>query len=320
MTMRKLFVSYARENKRDVVTLVDHLKMLGHEPWVDTSLRGGQEWWEVILRRIADCDAFIAIVSPPGLASTACRHEFDWAVKLGKPVLPVAVESLSTALPGRLAGLQIVDYSDPAHRDRAALMVAGALSALPVAPSLPDQLPDPPPTPLSYLTSLIDLVSEDGDLTHDQQREIVIQLERALRSLDPEERRGGRDVLQRLSIRHDLYVDTDRVLQALKSLPDPRPADDATTAEPPSVVSGVEKSAPKAPPAVEQTALRPPPVADEPKPPPHVPPPTAHPAPPIAYPTPARGGGFPPGSYPPPGYPPVETSDKPKSDRLAQCR
>ena len=42
-------MSYARENKRDVDQLVEHLRTMGYETWVDSALRGGQDWWEEIL-------------------------------------------------------------------------------------------------------------------------------------------------------------------------------------------------------------------------------------------------------------------------------
>ena len=77
--MRKVFISYARQNRPDVDQLVEHLRVLGCDTWVDTSLHGGQDWWQEILQRIADCDTFIPIISPEALNSTACRREFDWA-------------------------------------------------------------------------------------------------------------------------------------------------------------------------------------------------------------------------------------------------
>ena len=82
----------------------------------------------MILRQIADCDAFIAIVSRSTLDSVACRREREWALKLNKPVLPVAVERvLEAALPGELSRLEIVDYSTLVD---AAFALAGALSGL----------------------------------------------------------------------------------------------------------------------------------------------------------------------------------------------
>lgn len=216
--MRKVFISYARQNKPDVEQLVEHLRVLGCDTWHDSSLRGGQDWWDEILRRIADCDTFIAIISRDALSSTACRREFDWAESLNKAVMPVALETPPKALPRRFSRRQIVDYSDRHSRDRAALTLAGGLATLSAAPPLPDPLPEPPAAPLSYLTDLIDLVTEEKALDHDQQRHILNQLEPALRSVDPEERRGGRDILEMLSSRDELYADVDRTIAMLKNI------------------------------------------------------------------------------------------------------
>ena len=89
--MRQLFISYARENKPDVEALVRDLDALGHRTWWDSSLRGGQAWWEEILRRTADSDVFVAIVSGHTLNSVACKRELEWALAVNKPVLPLAV-------------------------------------------------------------------------------------------------------------------------------------------------------------------------------------------------------------------------------------
>ena len=188
--MRQLFISYARKNRPDVDDLVRDLDALGWQTWVDSSLRGGQTWWEEILRRIADCDVFLVIVSRHTLSSVACKRELEWALALNKPVLPVAVERRPDALPRSLSMRQIVDYFQPGKK--AAFALAGGLTTLPPAPPLPEQLPEPPPAPLSYLSDLIDQVSQPDPLTHEQQHQILNQLQPALRSADPEERGGGR--------------------------------------------------------------------------------------------------------------------------------
>ena len=107
---------------------------------------------------------------------------------------------------------QIVDYSQPGRQ--AAFALAGGLATLPPAPPLPEQLPEPPPAPLSYLSDLVHHLSRTAPLTHEQQHQILIQLQPALRSADPEERRGGRYVLEMFSKRNDLYADVDRSTQA----------------------------------------------------------------------------------------------------------
>jgi hypothetical protein len=123
------------------------------------------------------------------------------------------------ALPGRFARRQIIDYSQPQQRDRAALKLQGGLGTL-TPPPLPDPLPEPPAAPLSYLTDLFDLVSQAEALNQDQQRDILDRLEHALRSFDQEERRGGHDILVRLSSRDDLYAAVDRTISQLRSVSD----------------------------------------------------------------------------------------------------
>ena len=211
--MRQLFISYARENKPDVEALVRDLDALGYQTWVDSSLRGGQTWWHEILRRIGNCDVFVAIVSGHTLNSVACKRELEWALALNKPVLPLAVERLPDALPRTLSMRQIIDYSQSGRE--AAFALAGALGTLPPAPPPPEQLPEPPPAPLSYLSELVEQVGQHEPLTHELQRQILIQLQPALRSADSEERRGGRYVLDMFSKRDDLYADVDRSVAQL---------------------------------------------------------------------------------------------------------
>ena len=127
------------------------------------SLRGGQAWWEEILRRIADSDVFVAIVSGHTLNSVACKRELEWALAVNKPVLPLAVERLPDALPRTLSMRQIVDYSKPGRE--AAFALAGALGNLPPAPPVPEPLPEPPQAPLSYLSDLVEQVAQPEPLT-----------------------------------------------------------------------------------------------------------------------------------------------------------
>jgi ABC-type nitrate/sulfonate/bicarbonate transport system substrate-binding protein/RNA polymerase subunit RPABC4/transcription elongation factor Spt4 len=229
--VRRVFISYARQNRADVDQLAEHLAAVGCDVWIDKSLRGGQDWWEEILRQIAGCDTFIAVISHEVLKSKACRREFEWAEKLGKPVLPVAVQPVPEALPGRFVRLHIIDYSSSADRDRAALTLAAGLADLPASPPLPDPLPDPPDAPLSYLTNLIDQVTQPQPLDHDQQHHILNQLEDSLYSDDAQERRSGHDILELLGKRNDLYADIYRKINRLKNTDAPTPATSAEVKE-----------------------------------------------------------------------------------------
>jgi ABC-type nitrate/sulfonate/bicarbonate transport system substrate-binding protein/RNA polymerase subunit RPABC4/transcription elongation factor Spt4 len=256
--VRRVFISYARQNRADVDQLAGHLDVLGCDVWIDKSLHGGQDWWEEILRQITGCDTFVAVISHEALNSTACRREFDWAEKLGKPVLPVAVQPMSKALPARLVRLQIIDYSSPADRDRAALALAGGLATLPLSPPLPDPMPEPPTAPLSYLTDLIDQATQPPPLDHAQQRDILNQLEPALYSVDLQERQGGHDVLELLSSRTDLYADIYRTINRLKDADalTAAPSADVTQTPPPPTEAPAEGAASATQAAVAQDNSR----------------------------------------------------------------
>ena len=92
----------------------------------------------------------------------------------------------------------------------------GALGTLPAAPPAPEQLPELPPAPLPYLSDLGERMGQPQPLTHAQQHQILIQLQPALRSADPEEREAGRYVRKMFSGRDDLYADVDRTLAQLE--------------------------------------------------------------------------------------------------------
>jgi hypothetical protein len=223
VTVRTVFISYARANKPAVDELDQHLRELGWDPWIDSSLHGGQEWWGEILRQIANRDVFIAIISSEALISEACQSEFDWAEALGKPVLPVAVEGSLTALPSRYSSRHCIDYSDPANRDRAARRLNGSLLSLPPTPPPPNPRPKPPDAPMSYLTGLMEWVCSRDALSHHQQRQILQRLEPALLSVDPDEMHGGRRILKTLANRRDLYPDVAQRITELMPRPRPNP-------------------------------------------------------------------------------------------------
>ena len=142
--MRKLFVSYAHENKPEVDELVGHLSALGYQTWMDTPVPGGRAWWDGVIRRIAECDVFVVIISHHSLDSVTCRRELQWATALDKPVLPIAIEQLPDELPPGLATRQVIDYFEPGPG--AACAVDSRLAALPSVPP-PGQWPEPPPAP-----------------------------------------------------------------------------------------------------------------------------------------------------------------------------
>lgn len=212
--MRQVFISYARDDREVVEELASKLRRLVDSVWFDSQLHGGEDWWTGILERIRGCDVFLAVVSQSSLESEACRVERTYARQVERTILPVALEDVPQALPGDLATVQIVDFTTPG--EDAVADLARALLASPAAVPLPDPLPDEPEPPLSYLTSLVDLVTSPRELTKSEQMEIVVQLERGLEASDPDEREGARQVLRRMAGRDDLASSVEKTIVLLQ--------------------------------------------------------------------------------------------------------
>jgi hypothetical protein len=252
---KSIFVSYARADLEKVHQVVEGLRLLGRDVWLDESLIGGQAWWDAILTRIRECAVFVQAISPAAARSEACTSERLYAASLGKPILPVFLEALPTSvLPTDLAVLQYVDYTEDAP-ERRAFRLAAALEGLPAAPALPDPLPPPPAIPISYLVALAEKVRAP-ELSLDEQSAIVARLRGAVEH--PDERDGAIALLRQMQARNDLYhsvaTEIDRSLAEISGMQaTPQP-----TAQPaPRVEAPVE------PPRLTQPAPAEPEPADD---------------------------------------------------------
>jgi len=232
---RRLFVSYAREDRDAVQRLCAGLRLLRHEVWLDDRLSGGQEWWSEILRHIQGCDAFVVTVSPGLLESEACQRERLYAAELGKPLLPVFIRQVRIELlPPDLAPLQAVDYSDPSPE--AAFGLAATIASLPTPCPLPVPLPEPPPTPTSYMHDLV-ARAHAPTLTLDEQMALVARLSAAMNR--ESERDAAMELLSMLRTRQDLYETTARAIElALSSAPRADSGPRATHTSPDTVPPG----------------------------------------------------------------------------------
>ena len=99
--MAQIFISYSRADRQFLDRFVPLLrKVYGNSSlWYDDDIHGGVDWWEMILRKIADCELFIYLVSNDALASPYCQAELREALRLKKQILPVVVRP-KTQYPG----------------------------------------------------------------------------------------------------------------------------------------------------------------------------------------------------------------------------
>ena len=175
--MKRVFVSYSRENSDLITQLTHDLQAMGVDAWHDQNLTGGQPWWDNILVNIRQCDVFIFALSPASQDLEACRAELGYVKKLGKTILPVLVaDGINTnLLPLQLKEIQVTDYR---RRDKeAALAVVKSINTAPPAPPIPDPPPSPPDVPKSYLSNLQERVDSDEPLSARDQMALVHDLE-----------------------------------------------------------------------------------------------------------------------------------------------
>ena len=174
--MAKLFISYSRSNKPVVDEMIDDLTSVGHSVWIDKELTGGQSWWCKILEEIRDCDFFMAAMSESFNQSEACEKELDYALALGKTIIPIRVVDNfnDNLLPVKLGRLQIADYLE-SSKDGLISLIKAITNATP-SPEPPSPLPDEPPLPLSYLGELAQQIGKNGALSRDEQELIIYKL------------------------------------------------------------------------------------------------------------------------------------------------
>lgn len=88
---RRIFVSYSRRDQAVVLPLVDRLRHMGFEPWLDQrSIPVSVPWLEEIRHAVRSSVLFLIIESPHWRASTNCQHEAAMAHEFAKPILTVA--------------------------------------------------------------------------------------------------------------------------------------------------------------------------------------------------------------------------------------
>ena len=224
-----IFISYARKDRAAAETLRHDLERARSSVWLDDELTGGQAWWETILGQIRSCDLFVFALSPDSLRSKACQSELRYAIELKRPLLPVMVREVSVQLaPAAIADTQIIDYTERTA-DSAVALVTAAVNH-PAAPALPEQLPAPPPPPLSYMNPYREQI-QSNDLSYRDQAQVVLALRGHLQ--DEDERDTARVLLVDLRRRPDIVESIARDIdELLATVPAPEKPLHAATAPP----------------------------------------------------------------------------------------
>src|SRR5215475_2713247 len=119
-----IMLSYTRKDEVVVKALARDLEEAKRQVWFDHNLVGGDAWWASILENIRQATVFIFALSDASLHSKPCRLELDYAIDLGRPIVPVRVGPVQSLRTSPLAALQIIDYNPDTARSGFAVLTA----------------------------------------------------------------------------------------------------------------------------------------------------------------------------------------------------
>src|SRR5229473_4767099 len=139
----RLFISYARKDREQVMPWVHRLQAVGVTVWVDESgIDAALRWSQEIVEAIEGCQAFVLMMSPASVASEHVTREVALAMDGEKPILPLVLEpaTVPVALRYPLAGLQQLELCRGGSEENLAAILRslGRLGVMPQAP------PEPP--------------------------------------------------------------------------------------------------------------------------------------------------------------------------------
>ena len=83
----RVFLSYSREDSKDALQLVEHLRQLHLQPVWDKHNPGGWPFLDEIQKQIAHSHIFMSLLTPRSVRSTWVNHEIGYAMGRNIPVL-----------------------------------------------------------------------------------------------------------------------------------------------------------------------------------------------------------------------------------------
>jgi len=248
-----IFLSYSRKDEVVVKALAQGFDSARREVWFDHDLGGGDAWWDSILENIRSATIFLFALSDASLHSKPCRLELDYALAIGRPILPVQVGPVSSLRANPLAELQIVSYS-PDNAQSGFTILAAVDDAAERLRPLPDPLPPSPPIPFAYLLALGRQI-DSTELSLAEQVAVVDQLRRSLgEETDESVRQDVLSMLKNLNSKPWTAKRTEREIAALlyAHAPTAVPAEEPDDAQQALSPQGAEPRATPVPPASGQ--------------------------------------------------------------------
>lgn len=112
----KIFISYARDDRRVAQLVAERLSAAGASVLLDLEMPMGASFTDSLVEAIRSSDCVIALMSPSYFASRWSQAEIVQSLDSGKRVIPVLVRPCE--IEGPLSYLQWLDLKDPVAMDR----------------------------------------------------------------------------------------------------------------------------------------------------------------------------------------------------------
>ena len=138
----EVFVSYSRNDKDRVLELAGKLRAAGVSLWLDTSgIDGATLWGEQIVHALESAKVLLLMITKSAVQSDNVAKEVVLVSERKGHILPVHLEptQIPSTLKYQLAGIQHVEYFDPAESDQNLKAILRSLARIGVKIAPPPQ-------------------------------------------------------------------------------------------------------------------------------------------------------------------------------------
>ena len=127
----KVFVSYSRRDREFVARLVDALTAENNlHVFRDTDdILPTEEWRQRLENLIGEADTIVFCLSPHSAKSEVCAWEVEYAESLNKRIAPIVIQDVDGEVPGRLAKLNYLFFTQRDDFDHSFAKLIAALDA-----------------------------------------------------------------------------------------------------------------------------------------------------------------------------------------------
>ena len=146
--MGEIFISYSRRDQDFTDSLSRGLEQNGLRVWVDRqNIEGGELWRAAISRAIAECDAFLVLLSPDCVSSKNVVKELSLAESHDRHIVPLMYRDceIPPEMDYQLAGLQWVHFTGTSFQEALGGLVKTLRGGK--QPAAPDVKNAAPPSP-----------------------------------------------------------------------------------------------------------------------------------------------------------------------------